>query len=52
MGPQRLACEECSAVADDAARGWEAHLVDEDDDGEDEVVFYCPVCAAREFHDV
>ena len=32
------------------AQGWEAHLADLDDDGQDEVVFYCPVCAEREFH--
>ena len=25
-------------------------LADLDDDGQDEVVFYCPACAEREFH--
>ncbi len=30
-------------------RGWQAHHVDLDDDGDDELVFYCPGCAAREF---
>jgi hypothetical protein len=36
-------------MSDASASGWQAHLVDVDDDGEDEVVFYCPHCAAREF---
>jgi hypothetical protein len=27
-------------------------LADLDDDGQDEVVFYCPVCAGHEFHGV
>ena len=35
--------------AEGDAEGWEAHLADLDDDGQDEVVFYCPVCAEREF---
>ena len=51
MEAERLTCTECSTVADDDARGWEAHLVDKDDDGQDEVVYYCPRCAAREFYD-
>jgi hypothetical protein len=35
-----------------AARRLGALLVDLDDDGQDEVVFYCPVCAEREFDGV
>jgi len=31
------------------ACGWQAYLVDSDDDGTDEIVFYCRGCAAREF---
>jgi hypothetical protein len=45
-----LACEECGAVADDAAEGWQGHLAY--DPREDEVpyaVFYCSACAEREF---
>ena len=38
--------------AENRADGWEAHLVDLDDDGQDEVVFYCPACAEDEFHAV
>jgi hypothetical protein len=48
----RMTCEECGHEAIGRAQGWEALLVDLDDDGQDEVVFYCPVCAAREFHSV
>jgi hypothetical protein len=45
-------CEECEVEAEGDAQGWEAYLADLDDDGQDEVVFYCPVCAEREFlHD-
>ena len=44
-----LVCVECEALARSNALGWEAHLVDMDDDGEDEVVYYCPRCARREF---
>jgi hypothetical protein len=33
------------------ARDWRAHRVDLDDDGEDEVVFFCPECSVREFGD-
>jgi hypothetical protein len=46
-----LVCVECSGCADTEARAWQGHLVDADDDGEDEVVFYCPLCAAQEFGD-
>ena len=48
----RMKCEECGQAATGRAAGWEALLVDLDDDGQDEVVFYCPVCAEREFHEV
>ena len=44
-----LVCEECRARSDARALGWRGYLVDRDDDGEDEVVFYCPRCAVREF---
>ncbi len=44
-----LTCEECGQTVDDDARGWQAHLLDVDDDGQDETVFYCPSCSAREF---
>ena len=47
--PVELFCEECRARSDARALGWRGYLVDRDDDGEDEVVFYCPRCAAREF---
>jgi len=52
MAPFELACSECGRRADTDARGWQGHLVeaDEDDDTE-EVVFFCPLCAAREFGD-
>jgi hypothetical protein len=42
-------CEECGCVNTDGERGWQAHVVDLDDDGEDEVVLFCPRCAEREF---
>lgn len=45
-----LRCEECHAVADDAAEGWEGHLAygpREDDAAY--AVFYCPTCATHEF---
>ena len=44
-----LVCEECRRVSASGERGWQALRVDLDDDGHDEVVFYCPACAAREF---
>jgi hypothetical protein len=44
-----IICVECNSEAAEGERGWEGHLVDLDDDGEDEVVFFCPACAAREF---
>jgi hypothetical protein len=47
--PDQLLCEECEALSGARAEGWRGHLVDLDDDGEDEVVFYCLRCATREF---
>jgi hypothetical protein len=49
-----LVCVECGRrAADGDARSWQAHLVDADDDDErDEVVVFCPACAAREFGDL
>jgi hypothetical protein len=44
-----LVCVECQQRSAAGAEGWQGHLVDLDDDGEDEVVFYCASCAAREF---
>jgi hypothetical protein len=44
-----LVCEECRTHATGRASGWRGYLIDVDDDGADEVVFYCPRCAAREF---
>jgi hypothetical protein len=51
MGGVKLVCVECKASSDASARGWRAYVVEVDDDGEeeDEVVFYCPRCAVREF---
>ena len=48
--PSILACQECDRRDISDARGWEAHLCDIDDDGQDELLVYCPACAAREFH--
>jgi predicted RNA-binding Zn-ribbon protein involved in translation (DUF1610 family) len=47
-----MRCEECGQEATGRAQGWEGLLVDLDDDGQDEVVFFCPTCAEREFHAV
>lgn len=44
-----LICEECGRVNTDGERGWQGHLVDLDDNGEDEVVLFCPRCADLEF---
>jgi RNA polymerase subunit RPABC4/transcription elongation factor Spt4 len=46
-----LTCGECGREDFDHGRGWRGYLVDLDDDGADEVVFFCPRCAAREFGD-
>jgi hypothetical protein len=43
---RHLVCAECEAESDDAARGWRALQSEEN-----EVVTYCPKCAAREFDD-
>jgi predicted RNA-binding Zn-ribbon protein involved in translation (DUF1610 family) len=43
-----LVCAECGGISGPSARGWQGYLVDAEDDGGDEVVFYCPDCA-REF---
>jgi len=52
VAANQLVCVECGRRADREARGWQAHLVVADDDEEDEVVFFCAQCAAREFGDV
>jgi hypothetical protein len=44
-----LVCCECERTSSGAASGWEGHLVDLDDDGQDEVAFFCAGCAEREF---
>jgi len=44
-----LLCIECGCTAVEEARGWRAYVIDLDDDGEDEIVCYCPTCSAREF---
>jgi hypothetical protein len=44
-----LTCIECKTPPVEQATGWVGYLVDLDEDGEDEVVFYCPRCAQREF---
>ena len=45
-----LACEECHHVTDDAY-GWIAKVVEANEELEIDafVVFYCPICAEREF---
>jgi hypothetical protein len=47
--PSNLVCCDCERRAAGTAAGWQGHLVDLDDDGKDEVAFFCPACAAREF---
>lgn len=44
-----LVCCECKRRSVCNAVGWQGHVVDLDDDGRDEVVLFCPGCAAREF---
>jgi len=44
-----LSCAECGRQDDNHGRGWRGYLVDLDDDGADEVIFFCPRCVAREF---
>jgi hypothetical protein len=48
--PQRLACEECGAVADVEVHGWRAYVLHDEDDGP-ALTVYCPACAEREFGD-
>jgi len=50
MTATTLVCVECSERAVPKAYGWEAHRCDLDDDGQDDILVYCPVCAVREFH--
>ncbi len=40
--------QECGVEAEGETQGWEAYPVDLDGDGQDEVVFYCAVCAERD----
>jgi hypothetical protein len=47
--PSNLVCCDCERGAVGTAAGWQGHLVDLDDEGKDEVAFFCPACAAREF---
>ena len=47
-----LFCAECRRRADAEALGWRAYLVDADDYDRDDVLFFCPTCAAREFGEV
>ena len=47
--PANLVCCDCERRAGGTAAGWQGYLVDLDDDGRDEVAFFCPACAAREF---
>jgi hypothetical protein len=44
-----LVCCECERRLAETATGWQGYLADLDDDGLDEVAFFCPGCAAREF---
>jgi hypothetical protein len=44
--PFLLVCQECGKEADVHAHGWRAYLTDE---VESRPVFYCAVCAEREF---
>jgi hypothetical protein len=47
--PNELACVECGRRAELEARGWQGLLIEADDDGGDEVIFFCALCAAHEF---
>lgn len=49
LSPSNLVCCECERRAVGTVAGWKGHLVDLDDDGRDEVAFFCPACAVREF---
>ena len=37
-----ITCVECGRECGDNAGGWQGHLADLDDDGDDEVVLFCP----------
>ncbi|MBA3843559.1 MAG: hypothetical protein H0X39_13280 [Actinobacteria bacterium] len=43
-----LTCAECNQVSDKRALDWRGYTVEADEGGE-EVVFFCPLCAEREF---
>jgi hypothetical protein len=54
VGPEQqvLACAECGRLSDGQALGWQALVVSDDDElplEDDDVVVFCPDCAAREF---
>jgi hypothetical protein len=46
-----LRCAECGAESDLLATGWQACRAGDldEDDGEAEVLMFCPTCAEREF---
>lgn len=44
-----LYCNECGCASAKGASSWRAELVDVNEDGQDEILFFCPVCALREF---
>jgi hypothetical protein len=46
-----IQCVECGAESDGLASGWRAYLAEDldEDEGEEDVVLYCPECARREF---
>jgi hypothetical protein len=46
-----IRCIECGAESDDLASGWRAYLAGDldEEEGEEEVVLYCPECERREF---
>jgi hypothetical protein len=44
-----IRCIECGGESDELATGWRAYIVPDEDENEDEVAFYCPECAEREF---
>ena len=50
--PPELVCAECGRRSDAEARGWQGYLVDADEGGGDEVLFFCPRFANREFGDL
>ena len=50
-GGVALRCAECGRHAEPDAAGWRGYRADDprDEGAEPELVFFCPVCAAREF---